>query len=142
MVERRDRLYQLEGIQLQIVSRKEVMTPLGEIVRSEIVFRGAFRIVYSATLPDIGFEDYVKDVVSAEEAAIDPNVIQDLKNKKGITLEQFIEDGSNKFIEDLRTNSYSPERQQSVLDPLVKHRAFEKLFAEARRANRRKVTVF
>ncbi len=122
-------------IPLQTVSREEVMTTLGAIVRSEIVFGGVARIIYSAKLPDIGFEDYVRDIVSAEEAAIDPNVIQELKNKEGITPEQFIEDRSNKFIVDLQANGYSPERQQSVLDPLVKHRAMEKLFAESKKAN-------
>lgn len=139
MVERSG-LYQLGEIQLQTVSREEVMTTLGAIVRSEIVFGGVPRIVYSAKLPDIGFEDYVKDVVSAEEAAIDPDVIQDLKNKKGKTPEQFIEDGSNKFIEDLRTSRYSPSLQttESVLDPLVKQRANKKLFAEAKKAEAKK----
>lgn len=144
MLEIRDRRYPLGEIQLQIISREEVMTKLGVIVKSEIVFGGVPRIVYSAKLPDIGFEDYVEDVVSAEKAAIDPNVIQDLKNTKGKTPKQFIEEGSNKFIQDLGASRYSPSQQttESVLDPLVKQRANKKLFDKAKRANKHKAKVF
>ena len=130
-------------VPLTIVNSEEIVVMgLGMVVRSEIVFGDVPRIIYSPKLPDIGFKDYVKDVVSAEKAAMDPNVIQDLKNKKGTTPEQLIEDGSCEFIEDLRAGTYSPKEKSLFLDALVKQRANQKLFDEAKRANKHRAKVF
>lgn len=89
--------------------------------------------MYSTVITGIGLEACIEDIVSAEESAKDPIVVGIGKK----TPEQFIKDESNKFIKDLRAGKYSskPKGRQSALDALVKQRAMETLFDEAKKTN-------
>ncbi len=120
--------------ELQVVSREQVRTDFGVVVRSDILFKGNPRTVYtSGILTEVGFVRDVEDIESAERAAERPNVIRNLASK-GKTPEQFIEEGSHQFVANLRPYRYLTEIQESVLTPLIKQRAMGRLFAEAKRA--------
>ena len=118
---------------MEIVSREVLMTELGAVAKVDLVFNGSSFTVYFTGPTNNGLQALVEGIVSAEESAKDPIVV-------GIgekTREQFIENESNAFIDDLRANQYSPKRKgrQSVLDPLVKQRAMKKLFDSANKTN-------
>lgn len=125
----------LQEMDLQeVVSRDQVRTELGIIVRSEVVFRGALRTVFSSRFStDIALARLLVDVANAEQLAKDPDAVRYLKDA-GKTLEQFISEGSRQFIQDLRANRATPEIQESIFLPLVRQRAMGRLYQVAKQA--------
>lgn len=118
---------------LKIISRNEVKTEFGMVARSEIVFRNVLgRVYYPAELTGIYLERYAEEVVLARQYAKNPAIISDLESK-GTTPDQFIQEGSSRFIEDLTDGTYTFAFDNNPLTPLVINSGWERLFNEAQR---------
>lgn len=53
-------------VDLQVVSRNQIETGIGTVIKSEVVFRGTPRTVYSSSaFTDIGLAQYVAAIESA-----------------------------------------------------------------------------
>jgi hypothetical protein len=121
-----------EKIPLQIVSREQAKTELGAIVKFDVLVQGQPRTFYSIPgLTNTGILREIADIESANELAKSPSIVRNLENR-GKTLEERIEEGSRKYIEDIREGGYTDSVQDSSLFPLFQQKAYKDLFTAAR----------
>ena len=112
---------------LKVISQEQLQTEVGDIAKSEVLFRGKSRTIYSdALVTERRLQELVYHLESAEKSAEDPRIHLEK------SLEETLEEGSEQYLNDLRTIDYTPELQESVLFPLVFQRALSKAFEEAK----------
>ena len=119
--------------ELQVVSRDQIRTELGTIIKSEVVYKGNPHTIYSTPArTEYGFAEQVEEVVATEQLMQDPNTIRNLADR-GTTPEQFVEERSQQFIENLRTGTLAHRQgRSSALLPVIRQRALSTLYEQAK----------
>ncbi len=120
---------------VRVIDFDEVMTEVGPISRSEVIFEDNTRTVYLDAYSDTGYSNLIKEIVTAEQKKVDPKLVRRL-NAMGTTPERFVKEESREIIKDFRAQRYSADIHQHVLGPLVRQEAMSKLFQAAKQAQR------
>lgn len=120
-----------KNVDLQVVFRDQVTTEIGIVVKSEVVFNGVPQTFFFIDgLTGSRFVGTLMAIEDAEKSAVDPNVLRYIEYE-GVTLEEYLETGSNELIEMFKKGSYT-FTAPNLLEPLMRQIALKKLYGMAK----------